>query len=78
VTVRDWGHGHSLGAGALGGLLLASHTWTVGMIMFSVGIAVGLTWRLLHTAADELKAWGRKKRVGTHSLPPRLFDQDAS
>lgn len=40
--ISRWHTGHSLGAGVLGGLLLASHTVTLMSAAFTAGLTVGL------------------------------------
>lgn len=53
--LRRWHHGHSLGAGVLGGLLLAGHPWTVAVAAFLAGLAVGRFLALGAWAAAALR-----------------------
>lgn len=47
MIFRRWEHGHSLGAGVLGGLLLAQHTWTIAVLAFAGGLVAGSFAHLL-------------------------------
>jgi hypothetical protein len=68
VMFRRWGTGHNLGAGVLGGLLLSHHAWTVALIAFTLGLAVGSFAHLLRGLGDRL----RRKPF----LKPELYDQE--
>jgi hypothetical protein len=56
--LRSWHTGHSLAAGVLGGLLLASHVWTVALVAFLLGFTAGLVALLTVRAAVAVRAWG--------------------
>ena len=66
-----WHTGHSLAAGVLGGLLLASHTWTVAVLAFTLGLLAGLTATLLRELAGrvrESRLAALRRRRGLHGL----------
>ena len=66
MLFRRWHNGHSLGAGVLGGLLLAEHAWTVAVLAFALGLTAGLFLHLLGAGAERLRegvvASQRKRR----------------
>jgi hypothetical protein len=45
--MRKWSHGHSIGVGVLGGILLTSHSW----LLVAGGLVVGWFARELYSAA---------------------------
>jgi hypothetical protein len=62
---HPWGTGHSLGAGVLGGLLLASHVWTIAVVAFVLGVTVGLGWRLLAAGGEAVRRFTtRRNSIG--------------
>jgi hypothetical protein len=54
--MKRWSHGHSLGAGALFGALAASHSWTLLLGAFVLGLLLGRFWNLLHWSGEAIKA----------------------
>lgn len=43
--MRNWHHGHSIGVGVLGGLLISTHTMLFMVLAFAAGIAWSRTVR---------------------------------
>lgn len=68
MIFRRWEHGHSLAAGVLGGLLLATHVWTVAALAFGLGLAAGLALHALYQAGALLAERRRRLRRGLHGL----------
>lgn len=48
---HKWGHGHSLGAGVIGGLLLDQRTWALAIGCLLLGLMVGRFWFVAARAA---------------------------
>lgn len=67
--IARWHTGHSLGAGVLGGLLLASHTVTLISVAFAAGVAVGLAWFSVRRVLGRAGRWagGRLLRPAADS-----------
>lgn len=53
--IRRWGHGHSLAAGVGAGVLFATHTWAVLLLVFLGGLLLGRFWNLLHWTGEALR-----------------------
>lgn len=68
MIFRRWEHGHSLAAGVLGGLLLATHVWTVAALAFLLGLTAGLALHALYHAGALLAERRRRLRRGLHGL----------
>jgi hypothetical protein len=72
--MRRWGHGHSLGFGALFGILLTSeHTWTLLVIAAGLGFAAGRFLWLTHWAGAALRErvmHARRERIGRGGIQP--------
>lgn len=56
---RTWHHGHSIGVGVLGGLLLSQRTWALALGCLLLGLMVGRFWyvaaRAAHRAVERIE-----------------------
>lgn len=53
--IRRWSHGHSIAVGGLLTLALATHLWTLLILVFTAGVLVGRFWNLLHWTGEALR-----------------------
>lgn len=55
MIFRRWSHGHNIGTGVLGGLLLSEHGWTVAVLAFTLGLVAGSFAHLLRGLGERLR-----------------------
>lgn len=71
--MKRWAHGHTLGAGAIIGIGLASqHVWVLCLLVFLAGIMTGRFWALIHHAAEALRLkvlHAKAERIRTRPEP---------
>ena len=48
---RTWHHGHSIGVGVLGGLLLTQHAWLIAIGCLTIGFLIGRFWLIASRTA---------------------------
>jgi hypothetical protein len=71
---RGWHHGHSLGAGVAGGMLIASHVWLVLVLGICIGVLLAYVrqtaaWFGQLAAMHVAKRTGRKSRSASAPVP---------
>lgn len=63
-----WHHGHSIGTGVAVGLLLSQHGWTIAVLAFVGGLAVGRGWGLIVSTFRTAARWYAGKASSSSSL----------
>ena len=53
--IHRWGHGHSVTVGGLLTLALATHLWTLLVLVFLAGVILGRFWNLIHWSGDAIR-----------------------
>jgi hypothetical protein len=74
--MRRWHTGHSIGVGAIVGLLVAQHAvlvWLLGVLMGAGGVLVALGgWRLTRTLLAAFEVWRlRSSKARGERIPDR-------
>lgn len=73
--MKRWNHAHTLAAGAVFGVGLASRdTWILCLLVFIAGLLVGRFWGLVHWAAEALRLKVMHARRATiHTSPQPVY-----
>ena len=70
--MKRWSHAHTLGVGALVGVLLATHVWTLLVCTFLAGLFLGRFWNWLVMVEEALRLkWFHQRKKPITRRPPK-------